>query len=124
MSKQRKKAKTDRRKAGNPPRTELGIQTLYEHACRSAAMGESAEARRIYAALSKDLPESRLKALVLNDQATLAVLAGDRDAALCPLRRNAGVAKPRKRCRNWPFQPGNAQTATQSGTWALVTPNA
>jgi glycosyltransferase involved in cell wall biosynthesis len=82
MSKRRRKPKADKRKVERLPRPEVGVQTLYEEACRSAVKGETEAARRIYAVLAKDLPASRLKALVLNDQATLAVLAGDRDAAL------------------------------------------
>jgi hypothetical protein len=86
MSKRRKKPKAEKRKGETKPRPAMGARTLYEQALRSAATGDPAEARRIYAALAKDLPDPRLKALVLNDQATLAVLAGDREAALRLLR--------------------------------------
>src|SRR5262245_22507927 len=91
MSKSRKKRKGNERQAESPPPAKIGVETLYEQACRAAASGETSEARRIYAALAKDLPDPRLKAIVMNDQATLAVLAGDGDAALRLLREALAI---------------------------------
>jgi glycosyltransferase involved in cell wall biosynthesis len=82
MSSRRKKSKSRKRQDKTQAKPELGIQVLYERASRCAEGGQLNEARRIYESLASTVSERRLKALLRNDQATLAALAGDRTAAL------------------------------------------
>jgi hypothetical protein len=91
MSKRRKKAGPQKRTAEALPSPGVGIQALYERASRCAAEGQTEEARRIYSTLAKDISDRRLRALVCNDQATLAALAGDRPAALEGLRQALAI---------------------------------
>ncbi|HKI32092.1 MAG TPA: glycosyltransferase family 4 protein [Gemmataceae bacterium] len=91
MSKRRKKPKPQKRRPAAPPKPEAGLQALYESASRAATEGHLEEARRIYGALAKDVPDRHLKALVCNDQATLATLVSDRESALQGFRQALAI---------------------------------
>jgi tetratricopeptide (TPR) repeat protein len=91
MSRRRRKERTQKRKAQSPSAAGVGILALYERACGCASAGQTEEAQRIYGILAKDLPERRLSALVCNDRATLAALAGDCDAALRGFREALAI---------------------------------
>jgi hypothetical protein len=82
MSKRRKKPKPTKAQVPVPAAPRDGIPALYERARSCAVAGEVDESRRIYAALATDVPDRRLRALVCSGRAALAVVAGERDAAL------------------------------------------
>jgi hypothetical protein len=82
MSRRPRKANSQKWKALSRVGTDVGIRALYEGACHYAAAGQTLEAQRIHTALAKDLPGRRSRALVRNDQAILAAVTDDPDAAL------------------------------------------
>jgi hypothetical protein len=78
----RHKSKSEGMKVRAPAAPEAALPALYERACSCAAKGQAEEARRIYTALAKDVPDRRVRALVCNDRAAQALLAGQREEAL------------------------------------------
>jgi glycosyltransferase involved in cell wall biosynthesis len=88
------KSKSGGMKVRAPAATGAALPALYERACSYAARSQTEEAGRVYAALGKDVPDRRLQALVCNDRAALALLAGQRGEALRGFRE-AVVTDPR-----------------------------
>jgi glycosyltransferase involved in cell wall biosynthesis len=82
------------RKRKQPQSTPLGlskpqgvIPSLYGQARQAALAGRTEDAQRGYGALSEGVPDPRLQALVANDGAALAMLAGQREATLQGFRQ-------------------------------------
>jgi glycosyltransferase involved in cell wall biosynthesis len=91
MTKRRKKPKPQRPKAKPALSPETGTQALCERAGRAAVEGNIAEAQRIYGTLAKDLPDPQRRPLVCSDQAALAALVGDHQAALEGFRQALSI---------------------------------
>lgn len=84
MSKKRKKSPKPKPKQRKPKKSaapEFGLQEIYQRASEVAERGDLAEARRLYEVARTGVTDTKLKALICNDLATLSVLAGDFEAA-------------------------------------------